>query len=44
MMVILDSAGDASWMHMQVNEIYKKDSKYCIYKITNVPILENKSF
>ena len=41
MMVIPDSAGDASWVRM---DAYKTYSEYRIYKITNVPVLKNISF
>jgi len=40
MMVISDPAGDDCWVRMHV---YKTYSEYCIYKITNIPVLEYPS-
>jgi len=39
MMVIADSAGDASWVRMHAYETYKIYSVYRMYKFMNVPVL-----
>jgi len=42
-LVTRDSTGDASWLHMHVYRTYKTYSDYCIFKITNVPWLDDAS-
>jgi hypothetical protein len=44
MMVISDSAGDASRVHMHAYKTYKTYSEYPVYKFMNVPVLENIRF
>jgi len=39
MMVIPDSAGDASGVCMHAYETYKTYSEYRVYKFMNVPVL-----
>jgi hypothetical protein len=39
MMVIPDSAGDASCVRMHAYETYKTYFEYCVYKFMNVPVL-----